>query len=765
MAEVSIVSGDDQALQLMIDEARSLASGAQAGIPDRLADLLARLAHCAVNAGKSHLARELSIQAESSAREAGGPSWQAPLFSRIATATARAGDLPRARELIAEAESAADAITDPYWRDQELGSAARALTDIGDYPRAEAAILRIANPRNRDAPLVYLACAAARDGRCDLAESIARSLPGPEAGRQEWSRSWVAEAIFEAGDYARAEALVRSYTDPMKRRIALRSCAVKLAEAGRHDHAITIARSIDDSYSQGSALGEVAGKIAEAGNHDRAEAVAYSIGDPFEQAKALAALAIRVAAAGGRDRAEALADTIEYANLQGHEYAELQSKVSASIAMALARAGEHDRARLLAAKAEAIARGHIMPHRRIEVLNLTVMAIARTGDYARAKNIMPADFPRRTLQLAQIAEMATEGDYRHAGQLASEVITLARNSTFSDYDIDLKRHLAIFAARRDDRDVAETLARSIDGYWGARTLADVAALIGQHGDRHRARNLADQAAETARTINYLQGRAKALAEVAVVMSQVSDHDRIQALAAEAEQAARAIDTTAGDYNAKGDQGEALGHVAVAIARSGDHDRAVDLARTITEAGPQGSALRHIVALIAQAGNHDQATDLAHTITDPGSRAEALLDMATKISDHARSRQLAADAGAAALSIKYQAPKARALATVARAMADIGSDDDARDLLTAAERSARDMENPGPADLASLAEVAATIMQAGDSRRATRLLAHLLAKDNSHAWWLEPLSRSFPEAIGDALEIMIDAYAHPSMPVP
>jgi len=747
VAAVIIEGGDYQEARRLISEARSTARTTTYAYQEVKA--LTELATLAARAGSHQGAHEMIIQAESTTREIADPSWHANLFSAIAATAAATGDLQRARELIAEAESAAYAVTGPYLRDQVLKDVADALADIGDYAYAEAIALTVTNTGIQDNALAHLSAAAAGKGQYEVAEAAARAISHPHS--QDQALLKVADTIAEAGHYERAEALARTFASPEQQERALSSLAEKLAETAQHDRAIDLARSIDDPDWQAEVLSTVAARIAATRDNGRAEALARSIDDPFRRDQALSAVAARIAEAGDYERAEALADGIEYITLQ--------QDLLITIAIALGDAGDYDHARQLAAEAEATARGHIKPYHRTEALGLIAAAVGRTGGYALAEDIIDLiDHPfEQALIFAEIAETAAgTGDHDRANELARRAANLASSISIPAGKTTEQADLAVSLARLGERDAAKALARSINDspYARARALAGIAAATGQEVDRRNARTQAAEAAEAAHLIDHQGKRVEALADIAVIMSQVGGRDRIRALAAEAEQAARTI-ITLSDYHAANHEAEALGHVAIMIAHSGDYDRAIDLARTITQPHDSGT-LRHIAAMIAHAGESDQATALARTITEPYSQAEALIDIAAKAGDHGQARRLAADAGAAALKITDPLWGARALADAAKAMARAGDQQGATELATIAETNARAIENPHERDLADLA---ATIAEAGDRLRATRLLAHALSMGTSHLWWLAPVSRYFPEDIGDALDVLVGAYGH------
>ena len=165
----------------------------------------------------------------------------------------------------------------------------------------------------------------------------------------------------------------------------------------------------------------------------------------------------------------------------------------------------------------------------------------------------------------------------------------------------------------------------------------------------------------ARSIPYESQRALALAGVAMAAAGAGDYDRARELAADAEQIARstadprrraqvlaAAAAGAGDYDRAEriarstaislyDKPEILAAVAMAAARIGDYDRARELAdhaeriaRSITPLDLQSLPLAEVAMAAAGAGDYDRARELAanaeqiaRSITNPTWRARNL----------------------------------------------------------------------------------------------------------------------------------------------
>jgi hypothetical protein len=62
---------------------------------------------------------------------------------------------------------------------------------------------------------------------------------------------------------------------------------------------------------------------------------------------------------------------------------------------------------------------------------------------------------------------------------------------------------------------------------------------------------------------------------------------------------------------------------------------------------------------------------------------------------------------------------------------------------------------------ALAGVAAAVAQAGELNRSMHLLAMLLVMDMPGILWMKTVSKFFPSAIGDSLDILAAVYTTPT----
>jgi hypothetical protein len=639
--------------------------------------------------------------AEALARTIADSGTQARVLADVAAA-ARAGDPDRAYRLAADAEALARALTTyPDLQAEVLASLTAAAARAGDPDRA----YRLA----ADAEASVCAYRLAADARASVRDLTALH-------RVRRALTDLAAAIVQAGDPDRAEALVRTTTDPDIQIRVLASLTAAAARAGDRDRAYRLAadaealtRTITDSRDQGLALGDLAAAIAQAGDPDRAQAMARTITDPDIRARAIVSLAAAAARDGDRDRAYRLAADAE-AFTRTIIDPDVKTRALRDLAIAAAQAGDPDRAQAMAGTiTDLYAQGWALAD--------VVITMAQAGDPDRAEALARTITPpySQTQALVSLATAAARaGDLDRAYRLAADAPAGDPNTAeaflrlmrYPDSHYWTHADLATAIAQAGDPDRAEALARTIPGpNHQAETLAKLAGAAAQDGDQDRAARLAADAETLTRTITDPDTQALMLAHLATAAAQAGDADRAHRLAADAETLARAI--TDPEY-----QDEALANLVPVIAQVGDPDRAEALARTITDPVDQDDAHVSLAAAIAGAGDADRAEALVRTIADPHAQARALANLVpviARVGDPGR---------AAALARTITDPHAQARALV--------------DLATAAA-------------------------QAGDLDAAGHLLAPLLIMDLAEIWWLKAVSQFFPSVIGAAWDILADAY--------
>ncbi|MEU0272229.1 hypothetical protein [Streptomyces sp. NPDC006307] len=266
-------------------------------------------------------------------------------------------------------------------------------------------------------------------------------------------------------------------------------------------------------------------------------------------------------------------------------------------------------------------------------------------------------------------------------------------------------------------DRARALAESMGRGSSARALAGVAREVAATDNRALAESIA-------RSITEPDERAKALSAVAAAAARDGDRHRAAELADAAEQAARRID----NYLTRASCWATLARDAAA---AGDQRRAAELVCEIRALAddPKIAAGRwwldaDLAAALAAAGEHGDALAVARAMDDPDRRAKALATVARAVArsgDLTSAYRAAAEAEAAARAVSgvwLQHP----MAVVIEAMAAAGAPDRAAELTAEAVIGLIDGSDDRPVfqlggDLAVLTGAAA---RAGDHHRAETL---------------------------------------------
>ncbi|GLW29020.1 hypothetical protein Areg01_19600 [Actinoplanes regularis] len=355
------------------------------------------------------------------------------------------------------------------------------------------------------------------------------------------------------------------------------------------------------------------------------------------------------------------------------------------------------------ARAEALARSIPGSDQQAKALAAVVPAVAAAGDPDHAE-ALARSIPDQSRQAAALTMLvkaaATAGDHGRAWRLAADAEQIARSIPVWYHQATALTMLVKAVAAAGDPDRAEQIARSgPDPYQRVEVLTALAV----SGDHDRARRLAADAEQIARSIADSYWRDQALSEVAPALAAAGDRDR-------AEQIARALTDT-------GMRESTLTEVAREMAAAGEHDRAERVARSITDRIQQVLALADVVRGVAAAGDHGRAEQIARSIPDPylPGRAQALADVVREMAvagDHDRAEQIAR-------SVPDPYWQVQALVMVIGAVAGTGDDDRVRRLAAAAEQiawSASDPKEQRQALIVVLRKVAAV----GDHDRAEQI---------------------------------------------
>jgi len=438
-------------------------------------------------------------------------------------------------------------------------------------------------------------------------------------------------------------------------------------------------------------------------------------------------------------------------------------------------------------RATALAHGIADIRARARAVTLMVPAAASRGDdwmerCATAAEQVATTIPHpgwRADALAQLAEaIARAGDHDRALRVAEQI------SQPSTRAAALRRLVPVIAAagnRDQTRAIVTTaervLAQVRDPAERAEARARLATAAAAAGLGGQARELLGRARQTARDVGRKEQRAQVLCRLAEAAVASGDLGL-------AEQLSLQIDDP-------GWRGQALASVVRAHAAAGDRERAARTVDQIADSGWAQEAASALVEGLANAGSITEALHLAREIRDPSWRAQAVLatlrasiadndEVATTLAlakeaeqlsldipdDHSRAEataDLAVMLGAADLpaqqldhavhlahSIPNAAWRLRALAGLAKRLADIGNLAEALQLARQAEHRARTTSGSMWRAQASTALVAA-LAGVGRARDALDLaaVAEQLTAELSDLGWRSKILADLVTAVTDA----------------
>ncbi|WP_433917379.1 hypothetical protein OIE50_50790 [Streptomyces canus] len=613
------------------------------------------------------------------ARSLTDPYEQESVLPRMAAAMARAGH-------VEQAEALARTLTDPRLQTGTLAKVAESVkahssflsmpwgteksttekeaeeaAGAGDIERAVTLARSLTDLRKQAHTLAEIAVAAARAGHTARAAELAvdadaidrtpTSLRGRATNSREGRTGFnrpiaapkVAEALAQAGDLKRAEALARTLTHPPAQARTLTKVSAALARAGHTEQAAklaieaeTLARTPTAPWEQTRAVAQVATAVVVAGDVERAQALARTLTDPYAQTQAVTQVAKAAVAAGDMQRAEVLADSLTDTG---------KAAILLAMAVAAAAVGDLDRAETLACaiphpherdkaldqvtlaaaatchvdQIKALARMHSHPYWQVETLARVARSLAESGDPQRARELATdaetlarglTDAGQQAHLLIQVAEAALIADDRdQALRLAAEAKALAWASKPYRDEAMLVR-VAVVAARAGDVEQAEEVARRhCYGFSGRQGVAQIAAAVAEAGDARLAETLA-------RTLTDEYAQKEALTLVAKAAAAAGHVKQAEALA-----------RTLPDKYA---QKEALGQVAEAAVRAGYVEQAESLARRLDDSFSRPRVLAQVVKATAEDGNVEKAHAVARALGDGESKDEALTWVATAV---------------------------------------------------------------------------------------------------------------------------------------
>ena len=382
----------------------------------------------------------------------------------------------------AGALATARTIADNFWRSKAMGLIATAQAAAGDAAGAEATLsvaLEVAQATaadDRSRISFPVAEARAAIGDVDGAIALARSMPEP--ARRNSTLVGIAEAEIEAGNPARARALLAALVEDVEARTdgeagdgTLSSAVYKLVQADDPVRALQAARAISADAERIELVAFAAGALARAGNPARAaEALsglpetAAAIADAGARADALTALAgaeieVKDKGAAARTLGEAMAaasaiaddeerrwDLIDIAELyaragdaeRAHDAAgripDLQWRANAYFAVARKQAETGDRLGAAETLAVGLRAAHDLPEDflRDQAFTRASFEYIEAGDLAGALEAarLVADDGKRAGVLRYIAEKWGEtGDVAGAKEILVEARDAVQTST------------------------------------------------------------------------------------------------------------------------------------------------------------------------------------------------------------------------------------------------------------------------------------------------------------------------------------------------
>ncbi|MEV4158088.1 hypothetical protein AB0J48_34195 [Nocardia salmonicida] len=640
-----------------LDRAETIADSIIA--PGYQASALALVAEARAETGGLDRATMMIVRAEAIADSIDHPNNQTYALMSVARAAVKAGDRDRAATLLTRAESIARAITDRYGQAYALVSVAETTAKAYDLDHAEAVANSITDPERQARALVLLVEVAAEADDPDRAETLAETIHD-----RYWKAQGLASAaaaIARAGDldraatlFTRAETIADSLTKLELRAWALVSVAAAAAKADEFERAaalITRAETIAHSISarswmmldqQARVLMSVADGAAKIGDFARAETIADSISVIKQKVWALSVVAETAAKVGEFERAAVLITRAESIarSIPDPSRQERTVHTLALVADAATGADDLDAARALIALADALCRTITNPEDQASALTWVASAIAKTGDFDRATDVVDSlsDLFAQATALKTVGEIVgRSGAFARAETLLARAAVSARALTQS--------------AQQDRYQRARALESSVQA--AARTLDfDRAETAAKAGDLDRAEN-------HAATLLDSELQAKVLVAMAQAVARTDDLDRADALIARAEAITHTIHTTRShrDHFEQARAVRVLALVAGAVATMGDVDRAENLvgraeavADSITDIHQQASALVSVAEAIATMSDVDRATvlirraeTLAQSIDNHYTRARMLVSVAeatAKVCDLDRAESIA-----------------------------------------------------------------------------------------------------------------------------
>ncbi|GAA3919239.1 hypothetical protein GCM10023084_81870 [Streptomyces lacrimifluminis] len=632
--------------------------------PDTRTSALIGVVEELANARHQERAATLSKTAEAAAHTIDRPGRRALVLMSVSTMMSAINDRERAEQVLDGVRSIIDGLRDPRDNRRALIAAlAQTAASQGDVSRSRALARELTaatTAGGKELPphaVVPLVEALTATGDLDDAERVALSITSQyDFGMSRLDGlATVAKARLLQGDRERFSALAEQIilcdfgrpTDEFGNSYHVGAALASLSEAAAasqcYAQAEHLVGEITDQEWRARALAGLAKTLAPSGDKNWSAAAARFLGEAEELVrtlpdwdwkldKPLSALAEAFAAHGDYDRAERTADEISWPYSRG--------SAMAATARAAAARGDHGQARMIARKAEELARSAIDAYRDIAALAAFLTACKAYGNVSRTAELAAA---AETCALAQL-----EGDDSNHSRV--------------------KLGIALVEAGHYRR--AEPVANAID-------------VPGQRADVLRAML---PAATTSGAVDHAVSLAQTATEIQPTFRDVTNAALGAALATAGHfDHAESLAQTVSDHSW---QSAILLALVRSLAAAQELDRGTELAAKIGLRSQKVEAYKALMEAAALQGQFDRVASLANDMGDPQSRTWALtatVQSRAEAGSTEAASTLISLAESHARSISDPTDRAGALTLVAEALTILGSHEQGAAMATEALR--------------------------------------------------------------------------------
>ena len=472
----------------------------------------------------------------------------------------------------------------------------------------------------------------------------------------------VAAALARAGEPARAQAVLADLEDARARDEELVEAAACMGRAGQAQQAEAIAATANTVEFQVIALSGAAEGLAVAGLTDQATRLAGqakvlipSVDNAYMRDAAIYAVTRAVAMTGQLGRAEELAENLSEPGARGEALAGIAAALSTPERRELAM-------RLIAtaiaffdeAETEARSRGGVSSFSRQYARHHLAQAYAGAGEVSAAEDLACPPYPASSNVdcLIGIAEkLACVGDAAEAERVLAKAETMARGGSplrsLGEALINIARTLAALGAAGQAADILSDLETVATGHLQHEvSLQDLAYALAAAGAGERCTTVA-------RSIDDPLDQKSVMAWSAELLAQAGHSPE-------------ALDLANSYFDPK-DRPSQYSSVLAALAKAGDFDQAEKLADRLPDSDDRSRTLAGIAVERAAAGQWAAALTVVERIPDQQAQHHAIADIAPAL---ARARRV--DEALALTDIPDQTIRGKALAGIARSLAETGS---------------------------------------------------------------------------------------------